>query len=130
MKKFPSVVMEQGRILHGTYGSAMTDGCNGAFVVKLDGRTLRVIASDGLDDDAQGWEHVSVSLKDRTPTWKEMCWVKDQFWDSEEAVFQLHPKRSSYVNYHPNCLHLWRHTVIPCPAPPSILVGPMREGNQ
>jgi len=77
---------------------------SGAFILNRGtDRQLKVIASDGL-----GWDHVSVSSLTRTPTWKEMCLVKALFFHAEEAVMQLHPKASEYVNYHPNCLHLWR----------------------
>jgi hypothetical protein len=55
-----------------------------------------------------GWEHVSVSYRRRTPTWDEMCKVKDMFWNDEETVVQYHPKKSEYKNLHPYCLHLWR----------------------
>lgn len=55
-----------------------------------------------------GWEHVSVSYRKRTPTWAEMCKVKDMFWNEDETVVQYHPKKSDYVNIHPYCLHLWR----------------------
>ncbi|HEX3577551.1 MAG TPA: hypothetical protein VHY33_03220, partial [Thermoanaerobaculia bacterium] len=60
----------------------------------------------------------------RTPTWREMVSVKNECWDDEDVVMQLHPKKSEYVNCHPYVLHLWRprHAVIP--TPPSILVGP------
>ena len=54
------------------------------------------------------WDHVSVSLKTRTPTWEEMCHIKSLFFADEEVVMQLHPAKSAYVNYHPFCLHLWR----------------------
>jgi len=40
--------------------------------------------------------------------WGEMSFVKEMFFLDEEAVMQLHPPRSQYVNQHPNCLHLWR----------------------
>ena len=55
-----------------------------------------------------GWEHVSVSYRRRTPTWDEMCKVKDMFWNDDETVVQFHPKKSEYKNLHPYCLHLWR----------------------
>lgn len=42
-----------------------------------------------------GWEHVSVSYRRRTPTWNEMCKVKEMFWNDEETVVQYHPKRAS-----------------------------------
>lgn len=64
---------------------------------------LRIIASDG-----GGWDHVSVSTPRRCPTWDEMAAVKDLFFAPEEAVMQLHPPKSDYINLHPYCLHLWR----------------------
>lgn len=70
----------------------------------------------GLDEE--GWEHVSVTLHKmgkkklevvhRTPTWQEMCFVKDVFWGEEEEVIQFHPKKAEYVNVHDFCLHLWK----------------------
>lgn len=57
-----------------------------------------------------GWEHVSVSpYGGKMPTWDDMCEIKDIFWDDEEEVIQIHPKKSEYVNIMENCLHLWRH---------------------
>ena len=91
------------------------------------GRTLVIIASDGTDESepaSVGWEHVSVSIAGRPPNWQEMSWVKDQFWQDSETVLQFHPKKSEYVNCHPNCLHLWRNVGLDHPLPPSILVGP------
>lgn len=55
-----------------------------------------------------GWEHVSVSLKNRCPTWEEMCVVKDIFWEESECVVEFHPPKSEYVDIHPYCLHLWK----------------------
>ena len=43
-----------------------------------------------------------------TPTWDDMCAIKDVFFEDEEAAIQLHPKKSEYVNIMSNCLHLWR----------------------
>lgn len=60
--------------------------------------------------DAQSeWEHVSASLKNRVPTWEEMCFLKSLFWDDEECVVQFHPPKSEYVNISKTCLHLWRY---------------------
>ena len=61
-------------------------------------------------DDENGMEHVSVSPYDHsiTPSWDDMCRLKDIFFDEEERVIQIHPKRSEYVNMMGNCLHLWR----------------------
>lgn len=60
----------------------------------------------GFNED--GWEHVSIELfARRLPTWEEMCYVKDIFWDEEEDVVQIHPKNSQYVDIVEG-LHLWR----------------------
>lgn len=61
-------------------------------------------------NDEGGWEHVSVSPYNLTitPSWDDMCFVKDVFFDDEETVLQFHPKKSQYVNLGQNCLHLWR----------------------
>lgn len=64
--------------------------------------------SVAFSSDEGGLEHVSVSLRDRTPTWEEMCVVKDIFWKDEERCIQIHPKKSEYVNIHSHCLHIWR----------------------
>lgn len=93
-------------------------GNNGCFIIPFESFELVVIASDG-----EGWEHVSVSMRNRTPNWREMCFVKDLFWGAEDWVVQYHPPISEYVNNHPNCLHLWRPTKSKMPTPPSILVG-------
>jgi hypothetical protein len=70
-----------------------------------------------------GWDHVSVSLPDRCPTWDEMCRVKEAFFLPEECVMELHPQRSQYVNCHPFCLHLWRPQAKKIPMPPREFVG-------
>ena len=79
---------------------------------------IAVIASWG-----GGWEHVSVSLARRCPTWEEMCMVKDIFWGEEECVVQFHPPRSEYVNRHPYCLHLWKKIGEEYETPPKEYVG-------
>lgn len=91
-------------------------------VVGPGGRWLFIIACDG---EETGWEHVSVTTehKGKCATWPEMAFVKALFWSAEEAVMQLHPPQSEYVNNHDSCLHLWRPTQASIPLPPSILVG-------
>lgn len=64
---------------------------------------LCVIAS--IDD---GWEHVSVSLANRNPSWDEMCYIKKVFFEDEDLCLQFHPRKSQYVNHHPHCLHMWK----------------------
>ncbi len=112
---------EKHRITTGPMRSTKEFGNSGAFRIPTrPGQVpLTVIASDQL-----GWEHVSVSLPGRCPTWEEMCKVKALFWDDEDCVMQLHPPRSEWISNHPYCLHLWRPTGgQQIPMPPSITVG-------
>lgn len=103
--------------------SSEKDGNNGLFFVHRQSYTLKVIASDGM-----GWDHVSVSLPNRTPNWGEMCFIKDLFFDLSETVVQFHPKIEEYVNNHPHCLHLWRDQHNEHWLPPSNLTG-LKELN-
>ena len=104
---------------HAQFATDKSAGNNGAFWIWLDknGKTFKVIACDG-----GGWEHVSVSLCDRCPTWKEMCSIKDLFWDEDDVVMQLHPAKSDHINVHSFCLHLWRPTETVIPMPPIAMV--------
>lgn len=125
-------VLNEYRVRRGAFGSDDRAGNNGAFFIPNKARgprglstreatavPFKVIASDG-----GGWEHVSVSLPTRCPTWDEMCYVKSLHWDDEDCVVQFHPPASAYVNQHPFCLHLWRPTDgVVIPQPPSIFVG-------
>ena len=96
------------------------DDFGGVFMVKMpkDGRVLRVIASND-----EGWDHVSVSLPERCPTWAEMEHVKRLFFRDDEVAFQLHVPPSDHINVHPNCLHIWRPHDVAIPLPPSEFVA-------
>jgi len=115
--------LELGRWRNGEYGSP-AGADYGAFEINGPcGTRLKIIASPGDANENIPWEHVSVSCERRCPNWTEMCFVKDLFWNPEEAVMQLHPPKSDYVNMHPYCLHLWRPLHVEMPLPPSIAVG-------
>lgn len=88
-------------------------------------RFASVIWSDG-----GGWEHVSICPFKRsyTPSWDDMCQLKDMFFKEDEIVVQYHPAKSEYVNNMPNCLHLWRSMNSTFPMPPSIMVG-VKQGQ-
>lgn len=113
-------VPDQYRVRKGPMASDASAGNNGAFFIPRNKSTvpLKVIASDGLQ-----WEHVSVSLPDRSPTWEEMCTIKNLFWDPEDVVIQYHPAHSDYINNHPYCLHLWRPVNQSLPVPDPLMVG-------
>ena len=106
------------RVITGPFASEDSFGNNGLFAIPFEGHLLTVIASDGF-----GWDHVSVSLKNRTPNWEEMCFVKDLFWDKDECACQFHPSESEYVNNHEYCLHLWKPQDQEIQLPPSLMVG-------
>ena len=115
-------VPEKYRVIAGPGASNPTYGNNGRFLVPFSRRVLLVmIASDGM-----AWDHVSVHAeemgRDRTPSWDEMCAIKDLFWDAEDVVMQLHPAKSEYINVHPHVLHLWRPQDAWIPVPPRIMV--------
>ena len=78
------------------------DGGMGVFT-KGSLKNMTVIWSYG-----GGWEHVSIDGKNRTPTWDEMCFIKDMFFSDDECCVQYHPQKSEYVNNIPHCLHIWK----------------------
>ena len=130
MKRIYPDIVENGRVRGhlSIYGTDQGDKC-GAFHLKAPtGGRLRLLVSDGEGWAEEGFagvpfEHVSVSLEDRCPTWEEMCWVKSLFWEPEEVVIQYHPPESEYVNRHQFCLHLWRPVGVEVPRPPRVAVG-------
>ncbi len=97
MRSEPNVKIERYRFMGPM-------NCNvGSFIVPHGTALLRVICSNG-----GGWDHVSISLQGRCPTWAEMCAIKELFFRDDEPVMQLHPEKSEWINNHPFCLHLWR----------------------
>lgn len=119
MRKIILPRLEKARVRTGPMKSDSSYGLVGAFVLRRNHTELGVIASD-----SDRWEHVSVSCANRTPTWGEMRWVKNLFWDPEETVIQFHPPKSQYVNFHPYCLHMWRPLEFDVPTPPTWMIGP------
>lgn len=109
------------RIVDGKYGTKPKTPY-GAFRIPFGSYNLSVLATDGKGIKPQ-WEHVSVSLPNRCPNWKEMSYIKNLFWDEEETVIQIHPPKSKYINIHPHCLHLWKNPKQKIILPPGIYVG-------
>jgi hypothetical protein len=97
------------------------DNGNGVFRFMScdDGYPLVVIASSG-----EGWDHVSVSRRDRVPSYAEMEQIAKLFFKDDEAAVQYHVPAKDHVNCHPNCLHWWRPNVEPLPRPPGFMIGP------
>lgn len=106
------------------------DGFGGQFYDKASRVHLNFIMSWGA-----GFEHCSVSLPTRCPSWEQMCSIKEAFWKDDECCMQLHPPKNNYVNNHPYCLHIWRPINSEIPQPPSVMVGiknnyTVEEANQ
>jgi len=83
-------VPEKYRLKTGPMRSDESYGNNGQFIVnniKIKSNIL-CQASDGFE-----WEHVSASIINRCPTWNEMCFIKDLFWDDEDCIIQYHPPK-------------------------------------
>ena len=116
---------DAGQQVVGYYGSAGDETC-GVFHIPspIDSAILMVVASaDG------GWDHVSVSRKNRCPNWPEMDHVKRLFFSDRETAMQLHVPTSDHINNHPFCLHLWRPQHSEIPRPPAIFVGDENRGE-
>jgi len=117
---------------HPVFATTASYGMNGGFLVphyKISDYLFFCMVSDG-----KGWDHVSVSLLkatarrhkydqvERCPTWGDMCFIKDIFFNEDETVIQYHPAQSDYVNVLDYCLHLWRPQGVEVPQPPLIMV--------
>lgn len=109
--------VEKARVTKGPLASDPSFGNNGLFVFRFEDNIIKAIASDQM-----GWDHVSVSLIDRCPTWDEMCFIKDLFFEEEETVIQYHPPKSVYINHNPHVLHMWRNQTADIILPPLIMV--------
>jgi len=113
--------IEQYRIPDfGQWSSTSEDGPNGVFLIPFSEKvSLACFAASRID-----WEQVGVfpvcgdGYLARCPTWEEMCFVKNLFWQGNETVLQFHPSKSEYVNLYPFMLHLWKMTFVDHPLPP------------
>ena len=97
------------------YGTVGDDTC-GAFAYSLNDSTGRFVAVASTN---AGWDHVSVSLVDRCPTWDEMETSKRMFFKPQELAWQYHVPVVAHINCHPFTLHLWRKQGFFMPLPPA-----------
>jgi len=114
-------VMEYPENFNTTQIPSHRDGNNGQFWIRCSGVRLLCVASDG-----EKWDHVSVSYggdSRKTPTWKQMCFVKEIFFEPSEWVIQFHPARDKNISVHHFCLHMWRHQTIDIPHPEARFVA-------
>lgn len=128
MRQAPWIKAEPYRVQIPLMESAWGDSF-GLFVARFEafGATLRIMVSDGRNSLLEhgpkyAWDHASVSCADRTPTWAEMCFVKELFWEDHETVIQFHVPAAEHINCHPFTLHLWAPLLLPIPRPPARMV--------
>jgi len=61
----------------------------------------------GSEGDEHPRLHISVSRKDRLPSWEEMKAVRYQIAPAHYTMAMLLPPEKEYVNVHNFCFHLW-----------------------
>lgn len=130
MRACPNLRVQKYRQPDPVTGIVYSEDVDGLYIIARRGAVLRVIASDGL-----GWDHVSVSLAHRCPTWDEMEFVRGLFFRDDETAMQLSVPASDHISLHPYCLHWWRPQAEAIPRPPNELVGagkllPLAKGAQ
>ena len=118
MRSHPSIQLECARVQYATYESPKGAMYGLFHVIGLDILSSGPASPRRSTKDPMSWEHVSVSRRDRCPTWDEMCFVRGLFWGPEEMAIQYHPAESEHVSIHPFCLHLWAIPGAPFPKPP------------
>lgn len=88
------------RIRQGELATPDSYGMAGSFIIPL-GHTRRAVVITCNGDTGSGWEHVSIHVIRKrgrkniqeTPTWKDMCFIKNLFWSDDEVVIQkIDPK--------------------------------------
>lgn len=55
-----------------------------------------------------GLYHLSISRKDRLPSYDELKSARYQFLPEVPYMVQIFPPESDFVNVHEFCLHLWQ----------------------
>lgn len=99
-------------------GNAVLADQGGMFCVQAGETPLKVMASTG-----GGWDHISVSTPERTPTWEEMELVRKLFALPHETWVQFGLPERLHINVHPHCLHWWRKQHRDVLLPPASMVG-------
>ena len=108
----------RGEAVREVYGWDGDETC-GAFTVPspVDRQPLVIVASS-----EGGWDHVSVSRRNRCPNWAEMEHIARLFFRDDETAVQFHVPPSDHINVHDHCLHWWRCQNELFPRPPGIFV--------
>lgn len=130
-EKFPEIVENCRKRIAGRWSSEYGDK-GGYFIVpypynpnlkkQRNDVTLSVLVGSG-----DGWDHISIHVelngeKKRCPTWEEMSFIKDLFFEDNEWTVQYHPAKSNHINLHPYVLHIWKPIDKELPVPPEWMV--------
>lgn len=68
--------------------------------------SLRIIKT--LDNVAgEMWIHLSVSCRNRYPSWDELLDVRYKFFPNDVEVIQIFPPKGDYISEHKYTFHLW-----------------------
>jgi len=70
-------------------------------------RGLLVMVSGAVELDGKRWIHVSLSRRERVPSYDDLAVVKRAFIGEDKQAIQLFTRRAEHVNVHRFCLHLW-----------------------
>ena len=124
MKNFNEILTDQ-RILK-VYKNVETEQVS---KLKMEVRSIKqsdkaLVSLTRIED----WEHLSVSFKNKIPSWECMEEMKRLCFYDDEECFQMHPKVDNYVNNNEYTLHIWKPVEGMKQIPPSILVG-FRENH-
>lgn len=68
---------------------------------------LGVIVSVAKELDGKRWMHVSLSYRNRLPSYTDLVEAKNLFIGEEKTAYQVFPAKEKHINIHPYCLHLW-----------------------
>ena len=80
---------------------------------------LKLLVSGDYERKLVGW-HISISHPYRYPTWDEIYTARYDFCPAEINMAIFLPRKSEYVNIHPNCFHV--HQVQDAELPEGLLL--------
>ncbi|HEV8639413.1 MAG TPA: hypothetical protein VG370_34830 [Chloroflexota bacterium] len=80
------------------------DGLDGAAYETPRAEGLRAVLSGATESDGRRWLHLSLSHRQRLPTWDELRRTKEAFLGDRYALTVL-PPPDRYVNLAPHVLH-------------------------
>jgi len=112
---------EQHAINHPLVGMPIK-GDGGAYLIPYTNKKNKTVFLNVQVSIGGGWDHVSVSLKNRCPNWFEMDYIKRLFFEEDEIAYQLHVKPEDHINIFRYCLHIWRPQNQEIPLPPVYMV--------